>query len=333
MKYDDLASKDDDFKRFSHFFTELIDGNDFCHAYYDSDRKELIDLRSFEDAYDKYFFIISREIRDRYGLSDRNGYSENKFVLDALAKEIKAARSSSAAKGQKNEALVKACKELMVWGGTKNGNGRKIDDVEKTVGLHWYLKQVEEITKNCQYPFSTEQSRTFFKDHGCELVSNAGFTKIYSLAFSRFIIYDSRVCAAIGWLCLNHLKSGKKPLPSALKFSILPGRGGDNRNPSFHHVRFPSGTGSKMDVGDDSRPTYHKHFDGNMRANKLVQYAVQNSRSKWLSAFGTESDKFRAIESALFMIGYDIPHPCVYGDISWCCPPSKEIRSQEEKVA
>jgi hypothetical protein len=333
MKYDDLASEDDDFQRFCRFFTKLIDGNDFCHAYYDSDRQELIDFRSFEDAYDKYFFIISREIRDRYGLGDRNGYSENKVVLDALAEKIKAARSSSAAKGQKNEALVEACKELMVWGGTKNGNSRKIDDIEKTIGLDWYLEQVEETAKKCQYPLDTGQSRNFFKAHGCELVSTAGFTKIYSLAFSRFIIYDSRVCAAIGWFCLNYLKSGNKPLPDTLKFSMLPGRGGDNRNPSFHRVRFPSGAPTTLKVGKEQPLTYHKHFDGNMRANKLVQYAVQNSQSKWLSAFGTEADKFRAIESALFMIGYDIPHPCVHGDISWCCPPSKEIRSQEEKEA
>ena len=331
MKYDDLASEDADFQRFCRFFTELIDENDFCHAYYDSDRKALIEFRSFEDSYDKYFFSISPAIRNRYRLGNDNGYIENKVVLDKLAEKMEEAISSSAAKGQKNEALVGACKELMDWGGTKKENSQTIDRIEKTIGLHWYLEQVEEIAKNCQYPFDTEQSRNFFKFHGCELVSNAGFTKIYSLAFRRFIIYDSRVCAAIGWLCLNYLKSGKKPLPNALKFSMLPGRGGDNRNPSFHQVRFPSGARSTMKVDDKSYPTYHKHFDGNMRANKLVQYAVENSQSNWLAAFESEAEKFRAIESALFMIGYDIPHPCVHGGISWCCPPSKETRSRDEK--
>jgi hypothetical protein len=121
--------------------------------------------------------------------------------------------------------------------------------------------------------FTPDDSRNFYNKTGVELVSNAGFTKIYSLTFSEFVIYDNRVFAALGWLGVNYLRAKKvQKLPDSLNFSVVGGRGGDNRNPSYCGIRFKSGGSSSITNSNSKNilKSYHAHFDGNLKANKLL---------------------------------------------------------------
>ena len=72
------------------------------------------------------------------------------------------------------------------------------------------------------------------------IIMNSGFTKIYSLYINDFIIYDSRVGAALCYLvklyCIEQKQGG---VPSSLKFAYGDARNPEvNRNPNLKPIGY-----------------------------------------------------------------------------------------------
>ncbi len=123
---------------------------------------------------------------------------------------------------------------------------------------------------------------------------NAGFTKIYSLLLDGFPIYDSRVAASLAYLVRLYCEeAGLARLPPALAFGIPASRGSGNRDPSIAKLRFPRLWAAQP----------RKYADSNLRAAWLLG---QVSR---LGPFGDlpREQALRALEAALFMVGFHVP--------------------------
>ncbi len=187
---------------------------------------------------------------------------------------------------QGNQSLLKAyCISTLQWGGVLRSNKEKIENMENA--LEYFSS-----TTCALDPYTVSLSDTF---EG--ILMNSGFTKIYSLMIKDFIIYDGRLGAALGLLVRKYLEENNiNTVPSELKFAY--GNPKTNsydkdelskRNPSKDGYKFPLLTNnSKL------------HVVNNLRANWIVFEAAKQSK------FSTHNSPMRALESALFMIGYDI---------------------------
>jgi hypothetical protein len=133
-----------------------------------------------------------------------------------------------------------------------------------------------------------------------EIRSNAGFTKIYSLAFRNFAIYDARVAAALGRVLLKHLQATEAAdVPDDLKLCWT-------RRTAGYKRRDPAAHGLKLPVwdGDD-----REHLWSNVRANWILREALTDS--KFEAEVYRHPERYpvtplRALEAALFMLGYDV---------------------------
>jgi hypothetical protein len=122
------------------------------------------------------------------------------------------------------------------------------------------------------------------------LIMNSGFTKIYSLLLDDFVIYDSRVGAALCLLVRDYLEEIEVlEIPATLGFAWKDVRGERNgrREPSKGHYRFRELSG-------------RCHIDNNVRANWLLKDIAHKSK------FTSTQSPTRALEAALFMIGYSV---------------------------
>ena len=124
---------------------------------------------------------------------------------------------------------------------------------------------------------------------------NSGMTKIYSLLLNDFMIYDSRVGAAIGYLIVHYCQERQlKNTPSLLKFPWAEAKESNpvnakNRNPSCGSLK----------LNRITNPQQHARW--NLRASWLLNEVAKSSQ-----LFSQEKNPLRSLEAALFMIGYDL---------------------------
>lgn len=257
------------------------------------------------DALRRYRYKVVPTFRHLTGSVDYESIAANAIVLSDIRSRMRSAIVAGNPAGE--HAAVGAAKEIQVWGGTNrtDANNKAIDQLHLLPsGFLGYLAV-------CQKSFGSTNALvlTPFIGSGYGLRSNAGFTKIYSLAFDNFIIYDSRVAAALGLLILRYwaLRSMQtgivKPIPSTLGLLCMPIHADSSRNPNINAFGigpFPSGTG---------RQYYLQHLKSNVYANWILNSAVTGS------AFAREIterphpypvDPLRGLEASLFMIGYDL---------------------------
>lgn len=175
------------------------------------------------------------------------------------------------------------CLATLEWGGVLPKNQKKI--LEKGDDIPKYLEAVRHRLTPSEF-----DTRGNYDD----ITMNSGFTKIYSLLIDDFIIYDGRVGAALGLLVRRYCEEYNLPnIPPLLSFAYGNARGSDRRNPSTKKYVFPVLTNS-----------WAKHTQNNLKANWLLREVLEtcNSRFNLLPP----SKQLRALESALFMIGYDV---------------------------
>jgi hypothetical protein len=129
---------------------------------------------------------------------------------------------------------------------------------------------------------------------------NAGMSKIYSLIVDDFIIYDSRVAAALAWLVSKwaHERGMQGAIPALLYFPCL--RPKEAVEARLRKLRKP---GCLHFQWNWMAPAQHVRW--NLRASWILR-AVLNSASS--STFHEEQNPLRALEAALFMWGYDLAH-------------------------
>lgn len=119
---------------------------------------------------------------------------------------------------------------------------------------------------------------------------DSGMTKVYSLLIDDFIIYDSRVAAALAWLAKRWwtIDCGQPAhtLPQLLRFACLPANGAmaHHRNPDV--ALFPT-----LAVNP------YEHYTWNVRANWLLADSLLTAANGGI--FGS----LREVEAALFQMG------------------------------
>ena len=134
-------------------------------------------------------------------------------------------------------------------------------------------------------------------DDFSEILMNSGFTKIYSLLMDNFVIYDSRVGAALGLIIKEFLtEKNILKIPKELNFAYgnaRPTKGDNNtknkRNPSTETYKFSVLRNNNI-----------HHTINNIKANWLLREIADNS------IFKQEENPIRTLEAALFMIGYSV---------------------------
>ena len=119
---------------------------------------------------------------------------------------------------------------------------------------------------------------------------NSGFSKIYSLLLDGFPIYDSRVaCGLASLVRLFCEETGRPEIPAALAFGIPPSRARARRDPSCGALCFPRIW------------TPRRYAQSNVMAAWLLDVLSQQSPFVEL-----ESERQRALQSAMFMVGYTV---------------------------
>jgi hypothetical protein len=203
----------------------------------------------------------------------------NSAVLDVIQKALRAAYFNVQAT---SNALAGAVAATLHWGGvytTTRHGGNKLWLAQNHVNLLSVLQNVVN-----DHALGDDVSGV------TALRFNAGMTKVYSLLIDDFIIYDSRVAAALAWLALKWwmVVKGKSQsqLHEHLRFLCLPGNGKAQklRNPA------PS-----LFTTHATKP--YEHYKWNVRANWLLHHA------QGMAGTNSRFSSLREVEAALFQMG------------------------------
>ena len=276
---------DSDVIGFKNYLINLIKGNKTINHSYIVERQNT----DFPGEYvGKKFNITTLESAFKNYSWNRESYEQNKSKLDNISKVLKT---------NDEQNLYDACLACLEWGAGGTGialytrNKTWIDEkINQGININQLLdgahKQVSSNQPDLD-SFTSDQHRM-----------NSGFTKIYALRYDDFIIYDSRVAAALGLLVVKYCKSNNlNEIPENLKFHYAhkyPNGGGiDKRNPCIGEFQFPK-------LNNDSR----KHAESNIKANWLLGEIVSKEEGFW--GIGDHSECLRALEAALFMVGYSV---------------------------
>jgi hypothetical protein len=150
---------------------------------------------------------------------------------------------------------------------------------------------------------SLNLSDTHLGNH--EGIINSGFTKLYALLIDNFIMYDGRVGAALGLLGRLYAEEmGLEKIPQAIEFSFGSGKvsvgkqlAGNRRNPSKGRYKLSEFSGN-----------HYRHINDNIKASWLLKALADKTTSRFalLPQGPLLNERLTAIQSALFMIGYDV---------------------------
>ena len=211
-----------------------------------------------------------------------------------------AAISVSGRPRTREESLLISCLNVLRWGGVLRGGS------EKWLWQRYFARGLVAELDHAVNLLTGSSERDVKNDFHKRLLMNAGMTKVYSLySGGDSIIYDGRVGAALGLLVRRYLDVVKKPkVPDKLHFRWGAERisgesklGKKKRNPSCGRWTFRS-------LGQSSP----EHAVCNLRANWIMQEIAGYQQQMW--GISGHHEKMRALEAALFMIGYDVSTAC-----------------------
>jgi len=187
-----------------------------------------------------------------------------------------------------SERVRQHCLSILDWGGVLPKNRVKIENLGND--LPKYLDNVRRRLDPAGFDTNSDYT---------DIIMNSGFTKIYSLLIDDFIIYDGRVGAALGLLVRKYCEDNNLlSIPPKLLFAY-----GNARTTSYQPVnrRNPGTKRHRFPVLTNSSP---KHIENNLRGNWLLKEVLETCNSKFNLLH--PSIQLRALESALFMIGYEV---------------------------
>lgn len=252
----------------------------FCHKYYNAKSKSDWECNSIYNAFENYEWPFSCFIPN-VGEVKGKSYLASKSALEKIEIGLKESIL------EKNSAkLFEFSASILKWGGVTRSNKNKLEMMGENI-LAYYDYSIR--TLNPQ--------KVNLSDDFSGIIMNSGFTKIYSLLIADFVIYDSRVGAALGLLIRKFLAENRiLEIPDELNFAYgnaRPTKGDDSsrnkRNPSNENYKFPV-----------LRNNDKHHTLNNLKANWLLKQIADKSK------FSNEENSIRALEAALFMIGYSV---------------------------
>lgn len=294
---------------FVEFFSKLISGANFRfpHSYSHVQAKRNFKFNNLGEAYAGYWFPLANDPiflvlgnaacrcipSCGFGPNGRRTCigASNAVLLDIQQKLASAINSMSA-----NQAEIESIR-LMKWGGTENGNNQFLSGLNGNVelipaqGNHGVVLYFNNVSS-----FFNSQSldvMPFTLPTGFRLRSNAGFTKIYSLICDNFVIYDSRVAAALGMFVVDYcVANGLLKVPQELNFGSMGAKGGQLRSPDVDSYTFRSAA------------TVTAHAESNVMSNWIIAASLVMAGGNFCGKQGNNA--MRAVESALFSVGYDL---------------------------
>jgi hypothetical protein len=274
--------KEPDVKDFVEWFARAIDDRTITHSYM-RPHAPLLSLNGLPDALKRYDWPFKLALPGARTVTTGSTYRENSEALGLLQQGLTAGLSD-----RKADVALSWSIAVMEWGGVRNGN------------VAWLTANAKGLTTSIKSAAQT-------LDRGDDSLAvlgpkiprfNSGMSKIYSLVASDWIIYDSRVAAALSWFVAYWcIQTKQKSVPDLLRFPCMRPKEGatkwKSRNPSCGALHFPW-------MG--SRPAVFASW--NMRASWIVGDAIKRSANQ--STYRKSSSPARALEAALFMWGYDL---------------------------
>ncbi len=279
-----------DVQQFSGWLAARLDQPDSLkHSYFLKSADSQWSCSSLYDAYQKYWWpfefecpALGRKVSGSEGLSSSLDY------LTELANIFRPAVE----KGDV-EATINCALSVLDWGGVLGKNRARV------------IAMGRDICGNLAYISEKLKMNTVRLGENQDIHINSGFTKIYSLLVDDFIMYDGRVGAALGLLGrLYCQETGLVKIPQEIEFSYGRGQeapggmtGPNRRNPSTAAFRLPEFTGNRQ-----------RHLDDNIKAGWLLKDLADKVSSKFndLPQSPPLNERLTALQSALFMIGYDV---------------------------
>lgn len=280
---------DPDVKSFISWMDKLLDLPDgFRHQYYLAKAKQQWQCNCLYDAYDNYWWHYKLKCPLQGKEISGTSIQESIGYMNLLAKALR-----NSVENRDTGLLRMSALAMLEWGGVLNRNRQLIEDMgEEICDYFMWVKDNLNLTS------------THLGDHQ-GIIINSGFTKIYSLLIDDFIMYDGRVGAALGLLgrmYAEEIQLGK--IPEMIKFSfgsgkVSPGRKRDvnRRNPSTKKYKFSSFNGNQ-----------HRHINDNIKASWLLKQLAEKTTSRFslIPQDKPLNTRLTAIQSALFMVGYDV---------------------------
>ncbi|GJN55073.1 hypothetical protein [Pseudomonas tohonis] len=266
-----------------------LDNNTLSHCYTNRRTGVRWNCTSLYDAYAQYHW--PHQPLPRLSRLAGGSFAHNAATLSALRSDLQRALSPPL----NDTAACLGAIEVMTWGGVRAGNVRWLN--ANTGGLASLLIDTRDALN------ANDTSDHRLTNPGLRF--NSGMTKVYSLICDSLIIYDSRVAAALGWIVTKFCQAmGLSQVPAELCFPWAPAKEAPGtpspkqRNPSVRNLTFSS---LRADAS---------HAKWNMKASWLLE-AVLASHYARHSRFTSipQNERLRAIEAALFMIGYDLAYP------------------------
>lgn len=258
----------------------------FAHSYIDRRSNPLgsrkLTFPTLFDACEQYHW----KHNGAFGSPAGTCLQSNDAALNALRHALQSAINA----GNDNQTLT-ASSAVMSWGGVSAGNVRWL-----TANAKGLAKTIASVcaalnSDNLSHPLLT----------GCQpLRFNAGMTKVYSLLVNDFIIYDSRVAAALGWIVVKYCQARQLPaVPHVLAFPWAPAKEAPearlpkNRDPGMGNYHFPRLISGEL------------HAIWNLKAGWILAEVLARAPG---NLFNTPNvPALRQLEAALFMLGYDLP--------------------------
>jgi hypothetical protein len=258
--------------------------NGFCHSYTNRRNNKKWHCNNIYNAYENYEWAFSSYLP----IKNEKIKGKNFEVSAGFLNEIKKGMLSSIKKND-HSTLIKYSNSLLKWGGVTQRNSQKIKDLGSTIVP--YYQFIEEKLN----PENVDLNDDF---NGINM--NSGFTKIYAVLIPDFVIYDSRVGAALGLLVKKFLEeSNNEKIPESLNFSY--GRARSTKNDyNSHNLRNSRDPSSDKFVFTCLNNNPIRHIKNNIQANWLLKEIAMRSK------FRNTPTPLRALEAALFMIGYDV---------------------------
>lgn len=259
--------------------------NLFYHSYTMKRPNLRWECNSIYSAYENYCWRFSYHDPESEEKVSGYTFAESAKVLSGLSQGLKQSLQDS-----DSDNCRKYCRSILQWGGVLVNNDKRID------GLGIEICDYFEKIKN-----NLSDDRSSDDYYQPKMIMNAGFTKIYALYIDDFIIYDGRVGAALGFLVRRYCEDFLlAKVPDELSFAWGKGkessykqRAENRRNPGTVRYDFP-------ELYNNPK----RHTENNIRANWLLKEIADQTESKFNKL---NSDlKMRAIEAALFMIGYQV---------------------------